>query len=162
MHIQAGDLELLIRAASPDDEEFILSLSERFVDFELPRWRRRNIVLEGIRRDLLRHLEDQPPGSFMFVAEDDSTGERVALLHLQLVTDFFTGHQNCHISDIAVAKGADGRGFGQALVKFAERFAREHRCERLQLAVFPGNERGRAFYESAGFGTEMLRMVKPL
>jgi ribosomal protein S18 acetylase RimI-like enzyme len=162
MHIQAGDLELLIRAASPDDEEFILGLSERFVDFELPKWRRRNVVLEGIRRDLLRHLEDQPPGSFMFIAEDDSSGERIGLLHLQLVTDFFTGHQNCHISDICVARGHDGNGIGQALLKYAETFAREHRCERLQMAVFPGNERGRKVYEAAGYGVETLRMVKPL
>jgi ribosomal protein S18 acetylase RimI-like enzyme len=162
MHIQAGDLELLIRAASPDDDDFILALSERFVDFELPRWRRRNVVLDGIRRDLVRHLEEQPPGSFMFVAEDDASGERIGLLHLQLLTDFFTGHQNCHVSDLAVAKEHDGRGIGQALLAYAETFAREHRCERLQLAVFPGNERGRALYEKAGFGIEMLRMVKPL
>jgi len=162
MHIQAGELELLIRSASPDDEDFIIKLSERFVDFELPRWRRRNVVLEGIRRDLMRHLEEQPPGSFMFIAEDDSTGERMGLLHLQLVTDFFTGHQNCHISDLAVARGGEGQGIGKALIGYAETFAREHRCERLQLAVFPGNERGVKIYESAGFGTEMLRMVKPL
>ncbi len=162
MHIQAGDLELLIRAASPDDEAFLVKLSDRFVDFELPRWRRRNVVLEGIRRDLLRHLEDSPPGSFMFIAEDDSDGSRLGFLHLQLVTDFFTGHQNCHISDLAVAKGHDGRGIGQALLRYSEQFAREHRCERLQLAVFPGNERGRRVYEAAGFGVEMLRMVKPL
>lgn len=162
MHIQAGDLELLIRSASPDDDDFIFKLTERFVDFELPRWRRRNIVLEGIRRDLSRHLEEQPPGSFMFIAEDDSSGERIGLLHLQLVTDFFTGHQNCHISDVAVTKGYERRGIGQALVRYAERFARDHRCERLQLAVFPGNTRARTFYEQAGFGVEMLRMVKPL
>jgi ribosomal protein S18 acetylase RimI-like enzyme len=162
MHIKAGDLELLIRAASADDDDFILALADRFVDFELPRWRRRNVVLEGIRRDLTRHLDEQPPGSFMLVAEDDSTGERVGLLHLQLVTDFFTGHQNCHVSDIAVAKGLDGQGIGQALLRYAEQFAREHRCERLQLTVFPGNERGRALYEKAGYGVETLRMVKPL
>lgn len=162
MHIQAGDIELLVRAASPDDDEFILALAERFVDFELPKWRRRNVVLEGIRNDIARHLEDQPPGSFMFIAEDDSSGERVGFFHLQLVVDFFTGHQNCHISDLAVIQSLDGKGVGQALLGFAERFAREHRCERLQLAVFPGNERARAIYESAGFGVEMLRMVKPL
>jgi ribosomal protein S18 acetylase RimI-like enzyme len=162
MHIKAGDLDLLLRSASPDDDDFILGLSERFVDFELPRWRRRNVLLEGLRRDLIRHLEEQPPGSFMFVVEDDSSGERIGLLHLQLLTDFFTGHQNCHISDIAVSKGHDGRGIGQALVRYAEQFAREHRCERLQLAVFPGNERARSFYEQAGFGVETLRMVKPL
>ena len=51
---------------------------------------------------------------------------------------------------------------GQALLKYAETFAREHRCERLQLAVFPGNARARKVYEAAGYGVEMLRMVKPL
>lgn len=162
MHIQAGDLELLVRAAGADDDEFILGLASRFVDFELPKWRRRNVVLEGIRRDLVRHLEEQPPGSFLFVAEDDSSGERVGFLHLQLVTDFFTGHQNCHISDLAVLPAFEGRGIGQALLGHAEQFARDHRCERLQLAVFPGNERARKTYESAGYGVEMLRMVKPL
>ena len=162
MHIQAGDLELLVRAAGPDDDEFILDLASRFVDFELPKWRRRNVLLEGIRRDLIRHLEEQPPGSFMFMIEDDSSGEKIGFLHLQLVTDFFTGHQNCHISDLAVTPAFEGKGTGQALIRYAETFAREHRCERLQLAVFPGNERARKIYEAAGFGVEMLRMVKPL
>lgn len=162
MHIQAGETELLVRAAGADDDTFILDLASRFVDFELPKWRRRNVVLEGIRRDLSRHLEEQPPGSFLFVIEDDSTGDRVGFLHLQLVTDFFTGHQNCHISDVAVLPEVEGKGVGQALLKYAETFAREHRCERLQLAVFPGNARARATYEKSGFGVEMLRMVKPL
>src|SRR3546814_10607140 len=31
-------------------------------------------------------------------------------LHLQLVTDYFSGKMNCHISDIAVASQWDGRG----------------------------------------------------
>jgi len=162
MHIQAGDTELLVRAASADDDEFILGLAERFVDFELPKWRRRNIVIEGIRRDLVRHLEDQPAGSFLFVVEDDASGERVGFLHLQLVLDFFTGHQNCHVSDLAVVKARDGQGIGQALLRYAERFAKEHRCERMTLAVFPGNERARKVYEAAGYGIDMLRLAKPL
>ena len=162
MHIQAGDTEYLVRAADPDDDDFILGLASRFVDFELPKWRRRNVVLEGIRNDIGRHLDDQPPGSFMFVVEDDSSGDRCGFLHLQLVTDFFTGHQNCHISDLAVIPSMDGKGVGKALRAYAEQFAREHRCERLQLAVFPGNARAIKLYEQYGFGTEMLRMVKPL
>jgi ribosomal protein S18 acetylase RimI-like enzyme len=162
MHIQAGDSELLIRAATADDDEFIFGLIERFVDFELPKWRKRNVVIEGIRRDLQRHLDEQPAGSFMFVAEDDSSGERVGFLHLQTVNDFFTGHQNCHISDLAVARGHDGEGIGRALLAYAERFAREHRYERLQLSVFPGNERARAIYEKAGYGVDILRLVKSL
>jgi ribosomal protein S18 acetylase RimI-like enzyme len=162
MHIQAGDIELLVRAATADDDEFILGLIERYVDFELPKWRKRNVVTEGIRQDLLRQMEEQPAGSFMFVAEDDSSGQRVGFLHLQTVTDFFTGHQNCHISDLAVIRSHDGKGIGRALLDYAERFAREHRYERLQLSVFPGNERARKLYEEAGYGVDILRMVKPL
>lgn len=162
MHIQAGELELLIRAANADDDEFIFGLIERFVDFELPKWRKRTVVVEGIRRDLTHHLEAQPAGSFMFVAEDDSSGELVGFLHLQTVNDFFTGHQNCHVSDLAVAREHDGKGIGRALLGFAEKFAREHRYERLQLNVFPGNERARKLYEELGYGLDTLRLVKPL
>ena len=162
MHIQAGDLALLIRAANADDDEFIFGLIERFVDFELPKWRRRSVVIEGIRADLTQQLDEPSAGSFLFVAEDDATGERVGFLHLQTVTDFFTGHQNCHISDLAVVRDRDGQGIGRALLDYAETFAREHRYERLQLSVFPGNERARKLYEAAGYGVDVLRMVKPL
>jgi len=162
MHITAGDIELLVRSATPDDDEFIFGLIERFVDFELPKWRRRNVVIEGIRRDLARNLEEPPAGSFLFVAEDDSSGERVGFLHLQAVTDYFTGHQNCHVSDIAVSRSHANRGIGKALMGYAEKFAKEHRYERLQLNVFPGNEKARKLYEELGYGLDMLRMVKPL
>jgi len=161
MHIQAGETELLVRSADADDDEFILALVPRFVDFELPKWRKRTVVAEGIRRDLLEHLENPPPASFMYVAETDD-GDRVGFLHLQTMTDYFSGGLNCHISDLAVAAGHDGQGVGRALLGWAEQFAREHRCERITLGVFPGNERARRMYEAAGFGVDLIRMAKPL
>ena len=51
----------------------------------------------------------------MLVAETDD-GKRVGFLHLQTMTDFFSGGMNCHISDLAVAKGWDGKGIGRALL----------------------------------------------
>ena len=47
-----SDPPFLIRLASPDDDDFIIGLVPRFVDFPLPSWRRRNECIEGIRRDL--------------------------------------------------------------------------------------------------------------
>ncbi len=161
MHIQAGENELLVRAAEPADDEYIISLGPRWTEFDLPSGRKRHIVIEGIRRDLRKHLDGNLPGSFMFIAETDE-GEAAGFLHLQLVTDFFSGKQNCHISDLAVSQGWDGKGVGRALLDYAERFAREHRCERITLAVFPGNARGRKLYESAGFELDTLRMAKSL
>lgn len=150
-----------IRLARADDDEFILGLAERFVAFDLPPWRTRNETLKGIREDISRHLSELPAGSHLFVAEDDE-GERFGFLHLQTNKDFFTGALNCHISDLVVAPGQDGRGVGSAMIEYSHRWARDHRCRHVTLAVFPGNERARALYEKHGFGVDLLRMVKPV
>jgi ribosomal protein S18 acetylase RimI-like enzyme len=150
-----------VRLAHADDDDFILSLTERFVDFELPTWRKRSETLNGIRADITRQLRQLPPASHLFVAEDDE-GERMGFLHLQTQKDFFTGALNCHISDIVTAPDFESRGVGSELIAYAERWAKEHRCRHVTLSVFPGNERARAFYERRGFGTELLRMAKPV
>lgn len=155
-----SDASYLIRLAE-DDDDFILGLVPRFVDFTLPAWRRRHECIEGIRNDLRRHLDEQPANSYVFVAEDDG-GETVGFMHLQKTQDYFTGRSNCHISDIAVAPRHERRGVARALLAHAETWAREHHCQLLTLAVFPGNERARALYESAGYGTDLVRMAKPV
>jgi len=150
-----------VRLAHADDDEFILSLAERFVDFDLPAWRKRSETLTGIRDDIARHLSELPAGSHLFVAEDE-VGTPLGFLHLQTHTDFFTGAMNCHISDLVVEAKNDGKGIGSAMLDFAERWANEHRCRFLTLAVFPGNKNAVGFYERRGFGVELLRMVKPV
>lgn len=155
-----NDPNLLIRLAE-DDDDFVLAQVQRLVDFPLPSWRKRHECVEGIRKDLLHHLEDQPANNFLFVAEDDD-GEVVGLIELQKTQDFFTGRTNCHINNIAVAPAHEGRGVGKALLAHAEDWAREHRCALLTLSVFPGNERARGFYQAAGFDTDLLRLAKPV
>lgn len=151
---------LRVRLAE-DDDDFILALAPRLVDFTLPPWRRRHECLGGIRNDLARHLDEQPANNFLLVAEDES-GERVGLLELQKTQDFFTGHINCHISNIVVVPAHERRGIGKALMAYAESWAREHRCALVTLAVFPGNERARAMYEASGYGVDLVRMAKPV
>jgi len=157
-----SDDTFLIRMAEVDDDDFILGLVPRFTDFPLPPWRRRNECIGGIREDLARHLSDQPAGSFMFIAEDRESGRAVGFVHLKKVQDFFNGRTNCHISDLAVAPGQEGRGIGRSLLEHAEQWAIEHHCHMLSLAVFPGNERARKLYTENGFDVDLLRMAKPL
>ncbi len=159
--IDSTDSRFLIRLADADDDDFIIGLVSRFVDFQLPSWRRRNECIEGIRRDLHHHLQDQPANSFMFVAED-SDAQRAGFMHLQKVTDFFNGRVNCHISDLAVDRSFESRGAGHALLAHAEEWAAEHRCHLMSLAVFPGNERARSLYEKHGYDVDLVRMSKPL
>ncbi|HET6911808.1 MAG TPA: GNAT family N-acetyltransferase [Rhodanobacteraceae bacterium] len=152
---------LRIRVADAGDDAFILSLVERFVDFELPKWRKKSDCAAGIRRDIRHALETAPPGEALFIAEDKH-GERVGFMRLQKTRDFFSGKGNCHISDLAVAHGHDGRGIGRALLDHAHAWAKKQRCTLITLAVFPGNLRARALYERNGFGADLLRMAKPL
>jgi len=158
MEAEAG---IHIRLAGAGDDDFILDLAERFVDFELPAWRRRGETASGIRRDLRKHLIEPSAGSHMFVAEDNK-GERVGFVHLQTVIDMLTGATNCHISDLACARGQDGRGIGSTLLAFAEGWARERHCRFITLNVFPGNARARRLYERRGFGEELVRLAKPV
>jgi ribosomal protein S18 acetylase RimI-like enzyme len=153
--------DIRIRAARDDDRAFILGLVPRFVAFELPPWRDPGESADGVRIDLAKHLDEKPDVSHLFIAET-TVGEGAGFLHLLQTIDFFTGAANCHISDLAVAAGMDGRGIGAKLLDFAEAWAREHRCRFMTLGVFPGNARARALYERHGYGIELLRMAKPL
>lgn len=131
-----------IRLATADDDNFILGLVERFTDFPLPAGRDRTTTNAGIRADLQKHLRERPPSSRFFVI-DDASG-RAGFIHLQLVDDFFGAGLLCHVSDLAIAPGHEGRGLAGQLLGFAESFAREHGCVRVTLAVFEGNRRARA------------------
>lgn len=155
------EVPLLIRLAEEEDDDFILAQAPRFADFTLPPWRRRHECVEGIRNDLRRHLDDQPANSYLFVAED-ADGERAGFIHLQRTADFFTGRSNCHVSDMAVAQAYENRGVGKALLAHAEAWARDHHCQLVTLAVFPGNTRARALYEACGYATDLLRLAKPV
>src|SRR5512140_120092 len=155
-------MDIELRPYAPEDAEFVGGLVERFSEFELPPWRTRADGSAGTRREWARQLQAKEDGTFPFVAVDKASGERAGFIVLVKLPDFFTGGTNLYVSDMVVARGGDGRGVGSAMLAFAERFAREQKCERLALGVFPGNARARALYERHGFGVELLRMVKPL
>ena len=152
---------LTIRAATAADDAFILGLVPRFAAFPLPAWRRRSECLAGIRRDLEREFDAAAGSDWLFIAEG-AAATPLGFMRLQRTTDFFIAHSNCHLADLAVAAAHEGQGVGRALLAHAERWAREHGCALLTLAVLPGNTRARALYEAAGFDTDLLRLAKPL
>jgi ribosomal protein S18 acetylase RimI-like enzyme len=161
MNDQQPETDVYVRLAHADDDDFILSLAGRFAEFELPSWRKRAETLAGIRHDIERHLRTLPPASHLFVAEGEDA-RPLGFLHLQTRKDFFTGALNCHISDLVVGSEHEGRGVASAMLRYAEEWAKEHRCRFLTLGVFPNNERARKLYEHHGFGVEILSMAKPV
>lgn len=158
---KAHDQSLTVRPATSDDNDFILSLAPRFVTFDLPQGRRKRDVVAALRADLEHALREKPASDCFFIA-GDANGKPLGFLHLQAQRDFFSHERACHVSDIAVAAGSEGRGVGRMLLEHAQRWARQHHCRLLTLSVFPGNVRARALYESVGFIPDLLRMVKPV
>jgi len=155
------ETKIHIRPATADDNAFVLSLVPRLVAFELPKGRHKCACTAAIRADVARGLRNPSADDCFFIAEGPR-GARTGFLRLQVQRDFFSGVRACHISDLVVANGHDGRGIGRALLDHAQKWAKANRCKLLTLAVFPGNARARALYERAGFTVELLRMAKPL
>jgi RimJ/RimL family protein N-acetyltransferase len=42
----------------------------------------------------------------------------------------------------------------------AQAWAREHHCQLVTLAVFPGNEGARALYEATGYAPDLIRLAQ--
>lgn len=153
-------MSVIVRAATPDDREFLAAIATRLADFDVPDWRSAANIAAGDRRDLLLALDHLPAESALLVAEQD--GIRAGVLHLLTRKDFFTLRPHGHISVIAITREAEGRGLGRALMAHAEQWSRERDYDRLTLSVFPANTRALALYERSGFAVDMLAMTKPL
>ena len=155
------DSIMRVRPARAEDRDFILSLIPRLVEFRPPPWRD---AAEMTATDLERVgkvLGDSPPGSAIFVAEDED-GTPLGFVHMNTPIDFFNRKEYAHVSDVVVARGAEGRGVGRALMAAGEAWARERGHRLLVLYAFAQNSRAREIYEKLGFGEEMVRYVKEL
>jgi GNAT superfamily N-acetyltransferase len=147
-----------VRPATSQDRSFILGLSGRFAEFELPPWRSYDDVVEGTRRRLDDALSATGERSIFVIAED--AGKPLGFAWLMLVDDFYTGRDVAKISEIAVVR--NGTGAGAALMDAAERFARDHGCRLMVLNVMEHNAHARAFYGRHGFADEYTLMAKRL
>lgn len=155
------DYGVSVRPARADDREFILALVPRLMEFGPPPWydAARNVATD--LRTIGRVLDETPAGTSVFVAED-AGGARLGFIHLDGRTDYFTGEEVGHVSDVVVAPGAEGRGVGRALMAEAERWARGRGFRLLTLNAFARNVRARRLYEQLGYGEDVVKYVKEL
>ncbi len=143
------------RPAGAADAAFLASLVPAFVDFGLPSLRDPEAVAAAFARDLADALRD---GAELHVAEDD-TGQRLGFVHLREVADL-EGCRRAHVSDLAVAPGAQGVGVGRELMAFAEAWAAERGHGHVGLSAFVTNRRAVRFYERLGFEADTVTMRK--
>jgi len=96
----------------------------------------------------------------MFIAELD--GRPAGCAYLVTLIDYFNERPHAHLSVLAVAADAEGKGVGSALLDRCVAWARERHSDRLTLSALVTNTRARALYERKGFGGEYIRYVLPL
>lgn len=152
-------MTIQIRQFKPSDSEPILTLVERFSEFELPEWRQKDEVDRANRAFLARAMKQLDPGTVIFIAEEDD-GTFAGFLHLQTQTDYFNGEKHGYISDVAVAREFEGHGIGRMLLETAEDWTRTNGYHLLTLYVFAGNTHARQIYERHGFSQEVIKYVK--
>jgi len=92
----------------------------------------------------------------------DEQSRVLGVLLMETRTDYFTQESHAHVSILAVAQGAEGRGIGSALLDHAETWARGRGFRRLTLAVFTNNERAKALYARCGWRPELETYFKTL
>jgi ribosomal protein S18 acetylase RimI-like enzyme len=158
--LEHSPMSVSIRPALPADREKVLALVPRLRSFGDPPLQRPREALDGAEhRTLERALASQRPESVLLVAcepADDVLG--VALAEEQ--SDYFTGERHGHLSIIAVADAAQGRGAGRALIRAVEQWSADRGHRYLSLNVFSNNVRAIGFYESMGYVPDTVRYVK--
>jgi ribosomal protein S18 acetylase RimI-like enzyme len=101
----------------------------------------------------------QTPGHTLLIAEETSTGERVALLWFGPSSDDPT---RAWIYDITVDEPVRGKGWGRAVLRAFEPEARSRGFSSAGLNVHADNEVARHLYESSGYAETARQMAKSL
>jgi ribosomal protein S18 acetylase RimI-like enzyme len=96
----------------------------------------------------LREIVEQP-GTTMFLARDDDTGEIVGTL--TLVTFPIPTGRRAWIEDVIVDRAASGQQLGERLSRAALDKARELGCRTVELTSRPSREAANHIYKKIGF-----------
>lgn len=65
-------MSINIRSATIEDKDFIVSLVLRLVEFGVPAWRDADRMTEVDKRILTEKLDNLPPDTAIFIAEDET------------------------------------------------------------------------------------------
>ena len=95
----------------------------------------------------------------MFVAVDQQ--EVLGFVSLSR-TRHFTGRDEAHVGELAVAEAAARSGIGRALMSAAEQWAVARGLPRVSLETGASNDGARRFYASMGYVEEEVRLSRAM
>src|SRR5689334_15903237 len=98
-----------IRPASVNDQDFILSLVPRLVEFGPPTWRDVPHMIATDIQVLSEKLMNQSADVAFFIAEDKK-GALLGFIHLEAGKDYYHHEKHGHIANVIVAPEGEGQG----------------------------------------------------
>ncbi len=156
---QSGPNQIAVRPFSPEDQPFLTRVAPRIHPGQTVS-PRDPAALDRFFSDVQQGRLLTEPGAEAFVATIG--GEPCGLISVHPDEDYFTGHPRAYIDILFVAREAEGKGVGRALMEHVERWARDQAFREVVLDVFVGNQGAIAFYERQGYRPDHIRMAKPL
>jgi ribosomal protein S18 acetylase RimI-like enzyme len=150
---------LRVRAYSPNDRAFVLSLTPRLAIGMQP-WRDLKLWLAAVESWLTESIDQHNQKTMVLIAEDEQ-GERLGFATVSHSTHF-TGQRQAYIGELAASETVEGRGVGTALVEACEQWAREQGYTLLTLSTGAANARALSFYRHLGFLDEDVTLTKLL
>lgn len=154
------EVPISIGAAKRAERAAILALAKRLTAFG-PTTRSVAEITRRERRALAETLDGRLPGSALFVARNNRK-RVVGVVQCETHEDYFTGEAHGHVGILAVARSAEGKGVGRALLQAAEEWGRRQGYRWLTLSVFVDNLRAREFYLRQGWRAEIETHFKTL
>lgn len=143
--------DIAIRTARDDDCD---TISELLGELGYP-----TSPEEAARR--LRRLRSSDYVVFVGVSD----GQVVGLMSLHSVNGLHSSSPACYLMGLVTRSAMHGQGIGKALLGEAERWAREHGCDRVTLTSATHRTAAHAFYERQGFpetGRRFAKQIEPV
>jgi GNAT superfamily N-acetyltransferase len=92
-------------------------------------------------------------------------GRVVGLVSLHLVKGIHSSSPACYLMGLVTHSTMHGQGIGKALLREAEKWAREGGCDRVTLTSANHRTAAHAFYEREGFpqtGRRFAKLIEPV
>jgi ribosomal protein S18 acetylase RimI-like enzyme len=152
-----------VRLATPEDEEFIATLSLEAARASISPWREAPREQIEARARAWQEWGRSPDLQSVTLIAEDEQGQRLGYIVLILNThDELTGEPQGFVADIAVAPGVRRRGVGAALLRAAEDYAAGQGLPYLALSVSSFNAPALRLYQRLGYQEEWKKLVKRL
>lgn len=155
----------LIREFRDEDGDGVEECFVELQEFER-RIEPRRIEGRVVAKKYLRHMFGRcaETGGRVFVLEDGGRVVGFVSVWAKMRVNGLVNAESevAYVSDLVVAEAQRGRGWGLALLRRAEEYAREAGATVLTIGVLAENTHARRLYNDFGFRENQVEMFKPL